>query len=185
MHLKHQTAFAQFTAAPKLQPGLIAGTLVETPNGWTRVEDVSIGTQVATFDGDFRPVTQVTRQPDADALWCVPGGTLGACSDLLVEADQHLALTHPACRRLFDLPVVLAPVSALAGHGGIHRVPGKSAPVHRLHFAEDEILWTQTGALIHAGLDGHDSSYRKLGYGETRALLLMMPDHTYAPDLAA
>ncbi|WP_164657816.1 Hint domain-containing protein [Tropicibacter sp. Alg240-R139] len=185
MHLKHKTAFAQFTAAPKLHPGLIAGTMVETCNGWTQVQDVIMGTKVATFDGGFRPVTQVTRQPDATTLWCVPGGTLGACSDLLMTEDQHLALTFPTCRALYGLPLVLAPVSALAGHCGIHPIQSKPAPVHRLHFAEGEILWAQTGALIHAGIDGQDSPYRKLSYGETRALLLMMSDHTYTPDLAA
>lgn len=185
MHLKHETAFAQFTAAPQLQPGLTAGTRIETPNGWIQVQDVTAGTQVATFDGGFRPVTHIARQPDATSLWRIPGGAMGTCADLLVSEGQHLALTDPICRRLFGLPMILAPVLALAGHCGIHRIPNKSAPLYRLSFAEDEVLWTQTGALILADTDGPDTSYRKLSYGETRALLLMMPDHTYTPDLAA
>lgn len=185
MHLKHKTAFALYTPAPTLQPGLTAGTLVETPKGWTRVEDVTRGTDIATYDGGFRPVTQITQQANATSLWRIPGGAMGTCSDLIMSEGQHLALTDPACRRLFGLPMVLAPVSALAGLCGIHRVQDAPRPLHRLHFAEDEILWAQTGALIHAGSDTADEPYRKLSYGETRALLLMLADHPYRPDLVA
>ena len=185
MHLKHETAFATYAPAPQTQPGLVAGTLVETPKGWMPVQDVTPGTDVATFDGGFRPVSKVTQQAQATSLWRVPGGAMGACSDLYLSDGQHLALSVPACRRLFGLPLVLAPISALAGHCGIHQVQGQTAPIHRLHFAEDEILWAQTGALIHASSDATDTPYRKLSYGETRALLLMMNQHGYAPDLAA
>ncbi|SLN34567.1 hypothetical protein TRL7639_01586 [Falsiruegeria litorea R37] len=187
MHLKHETAFAHYTPAPKTQPGLIAGTRVETPQGWMQVQDVTPGTRVATYDGGFRPVSKVTQQAEATSLWRVPGGAMGTCSDLCLPDGQYMALRDPACRRLFGLPLVLTPVSALAGHCGIHKVQARTAQVHRLHFAEDEILWAQTGALIHAGADAPeapDTPYRKLSYGETRALLLMMQQHCYAPDLA-
>lgn len=188
MLLDHKTAFADFTAIPQARreqvPGFAAQTLVETASGWRPAGSLRPGDHVATVDGGFRPLVSVTRtRPLPLDHWCIPGGTFGTCSDLVVSARHHLAIRHPACRRLFGLPLVVAPVSALGGFRGIAR---SAAPDHmvRLGLAEEELLWAQTGAMVLApGQDGA-RHYQRLDYGQTRALLLMI-EPACAPDLAA
>lgn len=190
MLLSHDTAFARFAAVtPALTPavpGLPAGTLLETETGWSAIEDIRAGDRVATIDGGFCKVTAAHAVTAAPApLWCIPGGTLGTCSDLLLPEGHFLALNGPDCRRLFGLPTVLAPVAALAGFAGIHKRPAAPLPAHALRFAEEEVVWAQTGARILMPGETPARHFHRLDYGQTRALLMLRSGGNLAPDLAA
>ncbi|SDD98422.1 Hint domain-containing protein [Ruegeria marina] len=186
MLLSHDTAFADFEPIPEPVAGFSGKTLVETPDGWRSVNSLRAGDRVATVDGGFAQLNAVIAFANAHArAWRVPGGTLGACSDLTLYDGQYLALNGPCCRQLFGLPTVLAPAGALVGFEGIHRATASAQPAYQLRFAEEELVWAQTGVRILAPGAGSASWYQRLDYGQTRALLLLMSGGTLAPDIAA
>lgn len=186
MLLSHQTAFAEFTRVDAPLAGMTSGTLIETTQGWVPVEQLRSGDRVATGDGGFRAVLAVQSRDHEDApLWRVPGGTFGACSDLTLTEGQYLALNGRDCRRLFGLPTVLVPAGALAGFQGAHRLAPAPARTYVPRFATEELVWAQTGVRVQCpGTDG-ESHYKRLNYGQARALLLMMSGGTLGADLAA
>lgn len=185
MLLSHDTAFADFRPVGTPVSGFSGSTLVETRQGWRPVDTLRAGDHVATVDGGFAQVQAVTICAGSATAWRVPGGTLGACSDLILCDGQYLALSGPECRHLFGLPTILAPAGALSGYGGIHRADAGSHPGYLLRFAQEELVWAQTGLRILAPGGRNSDWYRRLDYGQARALLLVMSGGNLAPDLAA
>jgi hypothetical protein len=196
MLMNHTQAFADaFPAAlAPLFPrrsnpanSVLAGTRLETPNGWRDVETLRPKDRVATLDGGFAPLVSVRRQIQARAEtdWLLPAGSMNNCSDLTVVGGQNLAFFDPACNRLFQTDCVLAPVNAMAGFRGIRPAPiTPAAHTFALTFADEEIIYAQTGALLHvpAPAPAGDGFFRTLSYGETRALLMLMDTSQYGPD---
>lgn len=199
MQMHHALAFADFTPAPQhprtgAAPAhapltLIGGCMVETATGWTPAERLSPGDRVHTLDGGLQAIEAVHRRrlgTGETPLWRLPAASLNNCDTVLLPATQHVALMDRACERLFGAPCVLAPVTALAGFRGIgpeDRVTALSAT--ELHFANEEIVYAQTGTLLHApGAEGGDF-FRRLDYGECRALLSLMSGGRCGVDRAA
>lgn len=190
MLINHTQDFAAFQPALPAQidqlmpkPALTAtqsfvpGTMLETAKGWVAVEHLSAADEVYTLDGGLSRIQSVSAsQPRADQqTWCIPAGVLNACSDLHVSETQLVALDSAACETLFDAPVVLAPITACAGFGGIAPTQAYRQPLNvTLEFAEEEILYAQTGALLHVPATSGDSFFRTLSYGETRAALALI-----------
>ncbi|SNS45529.1 Hint domain-containing protein [Tropicimonas sediminicola] len=147
---------------------MLAGTLVETPMGWRPVEELRAGDLVQTFDGGLRRLASVARAPVTSerplGLIHVPGGTLNTCLGLAVL---------PGTRLLLDLPElalpdqaaggpVLVPAGALVGWRGVTmRRARAGALAVALRFDEEEVVFANTGALVHCptagqGRDGGD-----------------------------
>ncbi|MEM7319244.1 MAG: Hint domain-containing protein [Pseudomonadota bacterium] len=186
MLLTHDTSFATFTPVCAPVPAFAPGTLFETEFGWMPVEHLTPGDKLATIDGGFKPLSAVTRTGSSDdPVWTVPGGMLGTCSDLTLNDAHYLAIGGRACHRLFGVPLALAPVSALAGYQGVARRPSVQSYGVGLRMAEEEVLWTQTGARVLVQGETPERHYLRLTYGQTRAVLLMMSPSDHAPDLAA
>lgn len=218
MLLDHNTAFAdhrpvrtrQAAESPRARPlsprlplpprteisALPDGTMLETRDGWRAVETLGPGDAVATLDGGFAMLTGLRRRrlaPGRMRHWRIPAGTFNTCSDLRLSAGQHIALAGPECDRLFGAPCVLAPIATMAGFRGIAPLTGLArAEATELRFASEEIVYAQTGALLHVPSGGATSFFRTLGYGETRALLSLMngahcgfDPYGFAPALAA
>lgn len=205
MLLNHSQDFAQFLPSDiSAQPGLPlpkrveisafrAGTLLETPSGWRPAESLKTGDQVFTLDGGFAQITGIRRHVTPARALHVPAGSLNNCSDMTLTSGQHVAMLEPECETLFQTPCVLVPAAAMIGFRGIAAKNGYAdAEVTELRFATEEVVYAQTGALIHVPSGVTDPFFRTLGYGETRALLAMMNgghcglDHEgFAPALAA
>jgi hypothetical protein len=209
MLLNHSQAFAQFLPTdivaqtpvlplPKREEtsAFRAGTLLETPSGWCSVETLKTGDEVYTLDGGFTEITGIrTHALPAGSTRAihVPAGVLNNCSDLVLTAGQHVALIEPECETLFQTPCVLVPAAAMTGFRGITALTGfGEMTATELTFATEEIVYAQTGALIHVPSGTTDPFFRTLGYGETRALLTMLngghlalDPHGYAPAQAA
>lgn len=209
MLLNHSQAFAQFqttenadvTPAPALPKRVEIsafkdGTMVETRNGWRPVEELEIGDQVYTLDGGFTELTGIRthRLPAGSTRMIhVPAGCLNTCSDLILTAGQHVALIEPECDTLFQAPCVLVPAAAMTGFRGITAFNSmRDTTATELTFSTEEIVYAQTGALLHVSSGVSDPFFRTLGYGETRALLALMnrghcglDPQGYAPALAA
>lgn len=200
MLINHTQDFAAFQPALPAeidalmpQPALTAiqsfvpGTMLETRKGWIAVEHLSAQDEVYTLDGGLAPIQSVSasQQRTEHETWCVPAGTLNACSDLHLSENQFIAFDSRACETLFDAPVVLAPITACAGFGGIAPTKAFRQPLNvTLEFAEEEILYAQTGALLHVPAQSGESFFRTLSYGETRAALALMDGAQHGLDLA-
>lgn len=185
MFLNHQTAFDTFApvttdAAPQHTLNATASTILETPHGWRPISDLQAGDSVATLDGGFTEITGIAGAASAQ-LVRVPGGTLSTCSDIALPADCHVALPLPAT--VSEAPVVSVPLKALVGWRGIRPAMFPASDLATLTFAEEEMVYAQTGLLLHAA-DQAPGFYDRKTYGETRALLALMDRRMPGPDLA-
>ena len=150
------------------------GTLLDSETGWRPVETLRAGEHVRTLHGMSR-IARLSRQPpDRSRLhWRIPAGKLGTCCDLRLNAGQCIVIMAPACTELFDHPLVLVPVPATTGFCGVHTVSGFALRSGiALGFDADEIVFAQTGALIHVpGPEPAPPGHPVLSYRDSRRLL--------------
>ena len=137
------------TIAQPVLRGLVAGTLVETTQGWTPVQNLKIGDAVQTLDGGLARIHALDRRtltPHADlSLILIPGGCLDACSDLVLVPGQHLLIDT-----LADAPYALVPAAALT-IDPLVRPYDLQAPteVITMLFADEEVVFANSGVMIH------------------------------------
>ena len=145
--------------------GLTAGMRLESPQGWRAVETLVAGDRVQTLDGGMREVIGAThttlsahdlaraRAAGEHPLY-VPGGALDTCSGFhLLPGQPVLVDTHHA-EAVFGNPLVLVPGAALEGWQGIlPDMPEAPLTVVRLMFDEEEVIFANTGALLHCPTD--------------------------------
>ncbi len=152
--------------------GFLPGTMVDTDRGFLEVRDLKPGDMVYTLDGGAQEVAAVKHSvPRLTTLMHVPAGALGNDTDLILPADQMVALELDAAERLFDVPLVMTKLISLSGYKGITpALPERLARIH-LEFAEEELVWAESGMLIQAAGNSLDSAYRRLSLSETRQIL--------------
>ena len=149
---------AALRTAPQARRGLLAGTRVDTPEGWRPVETLKPGDLVHGQDGTPKQVLRVDRATlegpaaleSVKGSALVPAGVLGAATPFLALPDQHLMLHAPRARAVLGADFALVPGKALAGHLGIE--PAEiSGPLEVLTpcFEEEEAIWVNTGLLAH------------------------------------
>ncbi|MHA6264035.1 Hint domain-containing protein [Arenibacterium sp. CAU 1754] len=213
MFLNHTQEFAAFetatltprTTEPQRPPmprrreisAFLSGTMLETPTGWRPVDDLHQGDRVYTLDGGFATLQAATRRTlpaGPHQQWHVPTGSLGNCCDLTLSAGQYVVLHQSPQHALFEDPFVLAPIAAMSGFAGIAPVAGyRPVTATQLFFDDEEIVYAQTGSLLHVPtLSADKAFFRKLSYGETRAILSViakghcaLDPHGFAPAHAA
>ncbi|WP_299653871.1 hypothetical protein [uncultured Tateyamaria sp.] len=188
MFLNHDTAFADITpvtkiAAPQISATLSAHTLLETERGWASVDALQAGDCVATLDGGFAQITAITTPRSNTPLVHIPGGVLSTCSDIALPGDAHIALHTPA--RWIDAPVVSVPVKALSGWRGVRPTLFNGPDLAQLHFADEEMIYAQSGLLIHAAPATGETFFPKLSYGDARAMLALSAGKMGQPDTVA
>lgn len=134
---------------PILQTGLAAGTKVETRDGWRRVETLRMGDSVQTLDGGLARVVGLSRQtvPDGRLMQVTPGH-LGTCEDLWLAPFQHVLVDTMGDPAFPDTANLLIPAMALEGTIGRLRPAPFRAEVVTPLFAEEEVLWANSGALV-------------------------------------
>ncbi|MCF2872516.1 Hint domain-containing protein [Octadecabacter sp. G9-8] len=191
------------SALPKLDArttGMVAGTKVATNAGWANVETIREGQQVLTFDGGLQTVIAVTRHPlMADtgeiASWplFVPAGALGNRADMTILPHQSVMIESDAAEDMTGDPFALIPGAALSGFRGITQMRASDwVEVIQLHFAQDEIVFANIGALFlcraQADLmsDAPASSYDVLSIEVAEDLIdcLMFEDEGHAPSFS-
>lgn len=188
MFHNHASAFARFdpaiTAPADLTPRLtLSGqTRVETAQGWVAARTLRAGDVLATLDGGFAPITAISTPDISGPMIHVPGGTLSACSDLILPGEAHVALMPSP--RLSEAPIVSVPLRALCGWRGIRPTLFGAAELATLHFETEELIFAQTGVMIHAA-PADSPFFPMLSYGDTRALLALMDERFGRPDTAA
>ncbi|WP_299042451.1 Hint domain-containing protein [uncultured Tateyamaria sp.] len=188
MFLNHDTAFAEITPVaspmtPRISATMTAHTMLETEAGWTTVDGLQAGDAVATLDGGFAPITAITRSDRAAPLVHIPGGVLSTCSDITLPADAYVALHTPA--GWIDAPVVAIPVKALSGWRGVRPTLFHGPDLAQLHFDTEEMIFAQTGLLIHAAPATEETFFPRLDYGNARAMLAATAGKFGQPDTVA
>lgn len=133
--------------------GLLLGTLVETTQGWRRVEDLMVGTRVYTYDGGLRPVVRLRRmtvRSQGNVVVRIPGGVANVCQDLFVQAQQYLMVGPDGGFDFSHGQGRLCQAKHLCGlrEIGLARYSRGKALVS-LTFAEEELIYANTGALVH------------------------------------
>lgn len=151
--------------------GLLAGNLVETESGWRPVETLARGARVATYDGGFCRVARVERHhvwpAAATEVIHVPGGALDNCSDFSLLPGQQVLLTSQVAEAVLDRAGALIPASALVGYRGITRQGlVRPAEVLSLRFAAEELVYVNSGALIHCAAEGPEATDARSGFFE-------------------
>jgi len=149
----HSTLAAELLCKP-VTGGILAGTLVETATGWRGVETLRMGDLVQSLDGGLARVLAVDRRtlrPDmGQAVVAVPGGAFDACSDLQLLPGQHLLVDTLGDAALPDDAFALIPALALEGRMGCtRRYALREIEVITPMFATEEIVWANSGLLIH------------------------------------
>jgi hypothetical protein len=129
--------------------GLTGGTLVETTSGWCAAADLRIGQRVQTLDGGAALILGLDRRPVRDLRAIhIPGGLADTCCDLILPRDQYLLTDTLRDDTLPDLDLVLIPASAWASQPTVQETRFTGELVTPL-FADEEILWANSGALLH------------------------------------
>ncbi|WP_088624687.1 Hint domain-containing protein [Oceanicola sp. 22II-s10i] len=158
------TYFAQSSPNPGTIPCFAAGTLIDTPAGARRVEDLKPGDWVSTLDhGPMRVQwrrrslhdLQQSAGPQMPIL--IPAGSLGrrTPSRDLVVSPQHRIFVG-GMGQLEDIfrTEALVPAKALIGYRGIREMRGRKQ-VTWVHFAFDQHeIVTSNGALTESLLIG-------------------------------
>ncbi len=175
-------------AAPDFSDGgMLAASLVETPQGWQPVGNLARGSLVQTYDGGLCAVTGVERRhlwPAAGAVLIhVPGGALDTCSDLWLMPGQAVLIAAPAVEDVLEAAAALIPARALAGFRGASLRPlVRPVEVISLCFASDEVVYVNSGAMIHcpAGGNGHasDDFFPRLDGNRAGAMLALIAGDT-------
>lgn len=178
-------------AGLRFASGLVAGSLVETPQGWMPVENLRVGTRVMTYDGGALAPTAIRRVSPDDGLGTelvrVPGGALDNCGDLLLVPEQPVLIHSDLAEAVLGVPAVLIRAAALTGFRGVHRiVPAKPVALIALEFESDEMVFVNSGTLLHCPTKAHgmaetaapgtlvDGFFPVLGKAQARALLDLM-----------
>lgn len=163
--------------APKAT-GLSSSCLIDTPQGWMAAKDLRIGMRVHSFDGGAALILGLDRRPvmDQPAI-VIGGGVAGNCADLVLPFGQHLlvdTLNDPAYP---DAEVLLLPAEAWLGQPGVWTTTLHDELITPL-FADEEILWVNSGSLLHcpsvvfgAGLLPDGGFFDRLPLAEARAFL--------------
>ena len=146
------------TNATAVKSGLISGTKVATGMGWRPVEAIAEGDKVLTFDGGLQTITKVSRV----RLWSgqdhcprqfwpleVPAGALGNREVMHVLPGQTIMVESDAAEVLYGDPFTLMPAEAIEGLYGVARTPPEDdVEVVVLHFAADQVVFSENGALF-------------------------------------
>lgn len=178
-----QAALAAELVAAPVTSGILAGTLVETAQGWQPVETLRMGDLVQSFDGGLAKVLGVDRRilraEMGQALILVPGGAFDTCADLHLLPGQHVLIDTLEDAALPDDVMVLVPALALEGRSGCsRRYALRDIEVITPMFACEEIVWANSGLLIHcpdiatgAGRRPASDFFPRLDLAAARALL--------------
>lgn len=129
--------------------GLTGGTLIETETGWHMAADLRIGQRVHTLDGGAAMILGLDRRPvrDLPAIR-IPGGLAETCCDLILPCDQYLLTDTLRDPHMPDLDLVLIPARAWASQPCVTEIRYTGEIITPL-FADEEILWANSGALLH------------------------------------
>lgn len=140
-------------AAPLRGPsGLTTGTMVETDRGFFDVVHLIEGMKLYTYDGGLVELLSVARPALTGARTLgvrVAPGQLDNDAALILPAAQHVLVETGRFDETVGAPLALARVGALVGLEGFAPSAVRDKELVTLGFAEEEVIYAQSGTLIH------------------------------------
>lgn len=142
-------------------PCFVAGTLIETPNGLRRVEDLAVGDLVRTRDHGDQPIRwagnrTVTAQGRMAPIR-IAKGALGNTRDLWLSPQHRVVLSDARAELLFGEDEVLIPAKALLNDQTVTRRPGGWVTYVHLMFDDHQIIFAN-GLASESFLPGDQTS---------------------------
>lgn len=159
-----------------------AETWLDTPKGWLEAKNLKAGQQVARLGGGYATLIYIAQTPLLDPCVLVPEGSLGASAPLQLPATAHVGYSPPSPLP-YEAPYVALPAGALRGYQGVRAQTITDQKALLILLEEEEMIWTQTGLLLHAPVSAAQMFYQRLNYGQTRALLTLSDPKQLEPDL--
>jgi hypothetical protein len=134
-------------------PCFLPGSLIATPSGLSKIEEMQTGDLVSTASGKAVPIAFIRRRElsvsellknPRHAPVRIPGSAFSHsanAADLLVSPQHRMLLRSDIVERMYGVKEVLAPAAQLIGFEGIKREKTK-APVSYIHllFSRHEII---------------------------------------------
>lgn len=143
--------------------GITSGTRIATAEGWRPVEYLTVGTHVLTFDNGPQEIVAITRSaqfvhgdvaPDFASPIDVPAGVIGNSEPMVLLPEQNVMIESDEAEAISGDPFALVPAKALVGFQGVERFRAlRPFEVITLHFANDEVIYAEGGALVLAQAD--------------------------------
>ena len=139
--------------------GMLATSLVETPEGWRPVGTLARGALVETWDGDQAEVLRVDRvhywPSEAAAMIHLPAAAVQGCSDLCLMPEQMVMLRSPLIRDVLWAEGALVRAADMVGFRGTAR-QSLVRPVEMvsLRFADEELVYVNSAALVLCQAEG-------------------------------
>ncbi|MEP4195754.1 MAG: hypothetical protein ABJL99_08985 [Aliishimia sp.] len=153
MFTRHSTDFAAVTSAQAVKGAMFSlsvETIVETRRGWRKIADVRPSDEIASLDGGFVPLSWV-RQAIPTPNYHIPAQALGNCDDMVLPSDSRIGRGAPLNFTHASTDMLSAPIRAFEGYRGIRKVTAsETTPSLTIGLAAEEMLWVQSGLLIHA-----------------------------------
>ena len=144
--------------ATGVMTGLSVATKVVSTMGLRKVEALTEGDKVLTFDAGMQAISKITRQnlwqgegPCPQRFWPleVAAGALGNRDVMLLLPHQSVMIESDAAEEVYGDPFTLIPAVALEGVNGIRRIePVDDFEVFTLHFETDQVVFGNSGALF-------------------------------------
>ena len=183
-------------AAPLQVCAVIKGTEIATAMGWKRVESLSPGDKVLTFDRGLCPLLDVVRhdpilleedQPTPASMRPihVPEGIVGNEMDFDVLPGAYVMIESEVAEALLGDPFLLLPAAALTSRAGVEQATAFTAApaLVSLVFEQDEVIFLRRGGmqlcpargagLELIGTEGHAGPMAALDLAEARDFLAM------------
>ena len=145
-------------ALAEIARGIAVGTKVATPKGWTKIENVSEGDKVLTFDDGMQTVVRVQHHtlwetprgaPIAQWPLHVPQGALGNSEAMFLLPGQTVMVESDTAEEVLGDPFVLIPARVLEGYRGIAPVvPQHRLKVVELFFENEQVVFANAGTLF-------------------------------------
>lgn len=126
-------------------PCFTAGTLIETPHGWHRIETLQPGDLVLTIDNGLQPLRwigfSIRKAQGQDAPIRFAPGALGAIDMVEVSPNHRVLYRSARAELLFGEPEVLVKAQELVnGHTITQRTDGTDVTYIHLLFDRHEII---------------------------------------------
>ncbi|AXI47029.1 hypothetical protein C1J03_13975 [Sulfitobacter sp. SK012] len=170
------TYTVQTTPTSGTVPCFLEGTMIRTPQGERRIEDLRAGDLIDTVDSGAQPLLwhgdfKISVKQAALAGTCPIIISKGAWGNGLPLRDLRLSPNHcvvvsgPACMLLFGEDDVLVPAKALLGWPGVRAArPSNPIVYHHLLFSDHQIIFADglaseslnPGLQVRQGLDAAD-----------------------------
>ena len=179
------TGRLEFTEIETIIPCFTSGTMIATPAGECRIEDLTVGQQVITRDNGMQRIRWIGQKTvSAATMRAMPqlapvmirAGALGHDlpeRDLLLSPNHRLLMTGQRVDILFDAPEVLSAAKHLTALDGVDQVQASQVTYWHILFDNHEVILSN-GAWSESFQPG-DYSLKGIGDAQRQEVLNLFP----------